>query len=138
VLEHWIGRRERDARMAAAVPDRAIPDAIERAVALARSAPETALLHGDLHPGNVLVSEDGLVAIDPRPCAGDPAYDAADWVLFRAAPGSWRRRAEALGAAVGVGGDRVMAWCSAFGALHAASAASRGAAPARVAALLAL
>ena len=101
VLEHWIGRRERDPRMRAAVAEDAIPASVERAVALARDAGETVLLHGDLHPGNVLEGgrQRGLTAIDPRPCAGDPAYDAADWVLYGPrptvgyrAPPCWRRR----------------------------------------------
>ncbi|GAB2997261.1 aminoglycoside phosphotransferase family protein [Amycolatopsis acidiphila] len=39
------------------------------------------LLHGDLHPGNVLAGADGVVVIDPRPCVGDPDFDAVDWVL---------------------------------------------------------
>ena len=40
-------------------------------------------MHGDLHPGNVLRGGPGrgVVAIDPRPCLGDPAFDAVDWVL---------------------------------------------------------
>ncbi|MTD56439.1 aminoglycoside phosphotransferase family protein [Amycolatopsis pithecellobii] len=40
-----------------------------------------ALLHGDLHPANVLAGHDGVMVIDPRPCVGDPAFDAVDWVL---------------------------------------------------------
>ena len=44
------------------------------------------LLHGDLTPVNVLDGgvERGLVAIDPAPCVGDPAFDAIDLVLWRA------------------------------------------------------
>ena len=38
------------------------------------------LLHGDMHPGNVLQSTRGPVAIDPRACAGDPAVDWVDFV----------------------------------------------------------
>ncbi|OUC96640.1 hypothetical protein CA984_14275 [Streptosporangium minutum] len=45
------------------------------------------LVHGDLHPGNVLDGGPrGLVVIDPRPCVGDPAFDAVDWVLGTGAP----------------------------------------------------
>jgi streptomycin 6-kinase len=39
------------------------------------------LVHGDLHPGNVLTSARGLVAIDPRPCLGDPDLDVVDWAF---------------------------------------------------------
>jgi aminoglycoside phosphotransferase (APT) family kinase protein len=44
------------------------------------------LLHQDLHPLNVLLSEDGPVVIDWANAArGDAAYDVADtWVLFAA------------------------------------------------------
>lgn len=55
------------------------------------------LLHRDLHPLNVLMSEAGPVVIDWANCArGDPAYDVADtWILFGVAdvPGSRRDRA---------------------------------------------
>ena len=140
VLEHWIGRRERDPRMTEAVPPDALPAAIGAAVGLARDARETVLLHGDLHPGNVLEGgpQRGLTAIDPRPCAGDPAYDAADWVLYRTPPDGWVSRAAVLAPAVGSTPERLMAWVAAFGALHAASAASRDEDPARIAAFLAL
>jgi aminoglycoside phosphotransferase (APT) family kinase protein len=42
------------------------------------------LLHLDLHPLNVLLSDDGPVVIDwANAVRGDPAYDVADtWVLF--------------------------------------------------------
>nr|WP_225882432.1 aminoglycoside phosphotransferase family protein [Streptomyces aureocirculatus] len=37
------------------------------------------LLHGDLHLGNVLDGgQRGLMAIDPKACAGDPCFDAVD------------------------------------------------------------
>lgn len=44
------------------------------------------LLHGDLHLQNLLQGGPGrgLVAIDPRPCLGDLAWDAIDWTLDRA------------------------------------------------------
>lgn len=38
------------------------------------------LLHGDMHPGNVLQGPRGPVAIDPRACVGDPAVDWMDFV----------------------------------------------------------
>jgi streptomycin 6-kinase len=66
------------------VPD----DAIERSRAAAHRltddhAGPPSLVHGDLHLGNVLAGPPGreLVAIDPRACAGDPAFDLVDWIL---------------------------------------------------------
>lgn len=44
---------------------------------LAATTPAAFLLHGDFHPGNVLRSGRGWIAIDPRPMIGEPAYDLA-------------------------------------------------------------
>jgi aminoglycoside phosphotransferase (APT) family kinase protein len=45
------------------------------------------LVHGDLHPLNVLMTPDGPVVIDwANAAAGDPSFDVADtWVLFACA-----------------------------------------------------
>ncbi|HET6864268.1 MAG TPA: aminoglycoside phosphotransferase family protein [Solirubrobacteraceae bacterium] len=42
---------------------------------LSSSAPDTVLLHGDLGPSNVVLSERGWLAIDPYPVLGDRAFD---------------------------------------------------------------
>lgn len=49
------------------------------------------ILHGDLHPLNVILSDDGPVVIDWANAArGDPAYDVADtWVLFATFDAPW-------------------------------------------------
>jgi streptomycin 6-kinase len=49
---------------------------------LADPAPQ-ALLHQDLHGGNVLRRGGGWVAIDPKPLVGDPAFDVASLVRDR-------------------------------------------------------
>jgi streptomycin 6-kinase len=51
-----------------------------RARKLAEDNITPVLLHGDMHPGNVLQGPDGPKAIDPRACAGDPAFDWMDFV----------------------------------------------------------
>ncbi|XVV07728.1 aminoglycoside phosphotransferase family protein [Actinosynnema sp. CA-248983] len=80
------------------------------AVDLARDRVTPTLLHGDLHLENVLdAGGRGLVAIDPRPCVGDPANDAIDFAY--AAP-DLRTGVEALSGVVD--GDRLAAWCVAF------------------------
>jgi streptomycin 6-kinase len=95
-------------------------DAFERgaraAATLAAEPAPAVLLHGDLHPGNVLDGGPGrgLVVIDPRPCVGDPAFDAVDWVFHRAKPGEWAPRARALAAAMGCDADRLWRWCVVF------------------------
>ncbi|MEV4421524.1 aminoglycoside phosphotransferase family protein [Patulibacter sp. NPDC049589] len=50
----------------------------DQALALARRRGPAVLLHGDLHPGNLLLADRGLVVIDPTPFVGDPAWDLAD------------------------------------------------------------
>ncbi|MEJ2852264.1 MULTISPECIES: aminoglycoside phosphotransferase family protein [unclassified Saccharothrix] len=80
------------------------------AAALARDKVEATLLHGDLHLENVLdAGNRGLVAIDPRPCIGDPASDAIDFAY--SAP-DLATGIEALSGVVD--GDRLAAWCQAF------------------------
>ena len=88
------------------------PVAAERALALELASswqgPDV-LLHGDLHPGNVLDGgpSRGPVAIDPRPCTGDPAFDAIDWVDGERAVGALAREA-------GVDPVRLAGWRDAF------------------------
>jgi len=101
--------------------DRVAGDAIERSHALAlRLADDHAgpasLVHGDLHPGNVLTGPRGreLVAIDPRACAGDPAFDLVDWIVDRAGPDAWAARASALAEATGLPSARVWDWMRAL------------------------
>jgi streptomycin 6-kinase len=102
-------------------------EALERggraAIALAAEPAPAVLLHGDLHPGNVLDGGParGLVAIDPRPCAGDPALDAVDWVFHRAAPDDWASRSRALATALGCDADRLWRWCAAFAPMLASA-----------------
>ncbi|MQA02193.1 MAG: kinase [Streptosporangiales bacterium] len=62
------------------------PGLARAGVALFRELPASAtdevLLHTDLHPGNVLAStREPWLAIDPKPHAGDPTYDALQHML---------------------------------------------------------
>ena len=92
------------------------------AMRLAADAAPTVLLHGDLTPVNVLDggAERGLVAIDPAPCLGDPAFDAVDLVLWRAADvETIAVRAEQLAPAIGADAGRLLDWCAAFAGMVA-------------------
>ncbi|WP_406146378.1 aminoglycoside phosphotransferase family protein [Streptomyces sp. NBC_01012] len=102
------------------------------ALELADSGP-VGLVHGDLHPANVLsgnlmfghaLSSPGmrLVAIDPRPAWGDPDFDAVDWALDGATDlAALERRIEKLATLVpGLSPRRVLAWCRALAILAAA------------------
>jgi streptomycin 6-kinase len=80
------------------------------AAELARHDVPGTLLHGDLHQNNVLDGgERGAIAIDPRPCFGDPASDAVDMVY---AGDDHDARIEALSGVVD--GDRLRLWCDAY------------------------
>jgi streptomycin 6-kinase len=100
-------------RVDAGLVERGLAAALE----LAAQSDATTLLHGDLHTGNVLRrGRGGLVAIDPRPCVGDPAFDLVDWVLRGdVAP---PQRAQQLAAATGLDAQRLLAWARATAVLN--------------------
>jgi streptomycin 6-kinase len=105
------------------------PSVVERAARTAdalAAEPYAApvLVHGDLHAGNVLTGPPArpLVAIDPRPCVGDPALDLVDWVMQDGDP---VERAHALAAATGYDPDRLLRWTAATAVLAGPAALSR-------------
>ena len=54
------------------------------------------------------------MAIDPRPCLGDPAFDAVDWVLWpRDRDQAGHRIEELAGLVPGLDADRLWSWCRA-------------------------
>ena len=141
IFDHWIERYRPDPAVSRAVPSERLERGREAARELATGGGAAVLLHGDLHAGNVLDggSARGLVAIDPRPCVGDPAFDAVDWVFWgEDEPGAWEARRMELAGAIGCGSNRLRLWCAALAALLAAGRAARGEETDRVAALLAL
>jgi streptomycin 6-kinase len=108
--------------LAAVVPRELYERGGELALRLAADAPAAVLLHGDLTPVNILDggTERGLVAIDPAPCVGDPAFDAVDLVLWRVADvETIVARAQRLARGMRTDADRVVAWCAAFAAMAA-------------------
>jgi len=75
-----------------------------------------ALLHGDLEERNILTcARRGLVAIDPAPCLGDPAYDAAYWAVEGQTDQAARWRAERIAAHLGLDPRRVLRWAAVVG-----------------------
>jgi streptomycin 6-kinase len=101
----------------------------ERALTLAAGGP-AAVVHGDLHPGNVLDAgpRRGVVAIDPRPGVGDPAMDAVDWAFLPMAAGGTIDEGIALLAphVPHLDAGRVHAWCVALAPLVANGPLRRG------------
>lgn len=68
------------------------------------------LLHGDPVPANFLLGAAGYRAIDPRPRAGDPAYDAAFWALFSEEGRGVAAKARCLADLLDLDADRVLRW----------------------------
>jgi streptomycin 6-kinase len=73
-------------------------------------ATEHVVLHGDLVPPNVLRAEDGLRAIDPRPCLGERAYDAGYWSIFSGYGCDARSNVALLARELSLDEARVLAW----------------------------
>lgn len=114
-------RRLAAARANGVVAPTVLGQARAAALELAASGP-VGLVHGDLHPGNVLSGPDArMVAIDPRPTWGDPDFDAVDWVLEGVADSAGlEQRVEELAALVpGMSPRRVLDWCRALTTLIA-------------------
>jgi streptomycin 6-kinase len=123
---------QRHRELAALVPPELYQRGRQLATRLARHDGPVVLLHGDLTPGNILDggAGRGLVAIDPAPCLGDAAFDAADLILWQADDIAtiWSRTEE-LAAAAGADAERISGWCIAFAAMSALELASQGNGP---------
>ncbi|MGY6653058.1 aminoglycoside phosphotransferase family protein [Amycolatopsis sp. TRM77291] len=101
-----------------------------RALELATSGGGNAIVHGDLHPGNVLDGGPGrgAVAIDPRPSVGDPSFDLADWVTLPMRDGGTLEDGfDAIAPHLpGFDAGRVRAWCVALAPLFVMRPLERG------------
>jgi streptomycin 6-kinase len=111
-----IGRRLGHPRVSALIT----PDLATRGHRLAQelaTSGDPGLVHGDLHPANVLTAGParGLVVIDPRPCLGDRTFDVIDWALARATtPAEVTERIQRLCTFIpDLDGDRLRRWCQA-------------------------
>jgi streptomycin 6-kinase len=124
----------RDAGLSVVVSQEVYARGRELAGRLARLDHRDVLLHGDLTPNNILIGgeERGLVAIDPAPCIGDPAFDVVDLVLWRAADvATVERRAEQLAVVMDVDASVIFSWCVAFAGMNALELAAGEGAPAK-------
>jgi streptomycin 6-kinase len=114
--------RDSNASLVALVPPELFDRGRRLALRLAQESSPTVLLHGDFTPVNVLDGGErrGLVAIDPAPCLGDPAFDAVDLVFWQAGDlDTISRRVEVLAPAIGVEATRLLDWCTAFAGMAA-------------------
>lgn len=95
----------------------------DRAAALLHGAPAPpvhapVLVHGDFQPKNLLRGPGGsLHAIDPLPCLGDPAFDAATWCVLSSSPAPIAERVDAM-AACGWAAADVAQWAALLCALE--------------------
>ena len=83
MCDQWAGEFEQKAASGRASIDPGLArDGIAAFRALPTSAPRHVLLCTDLHAGNVLAAErEPWLVIDPKPYAGDPAYDVLQHML---------------------------------------------------------
>lgn len=137
IFDYWIARYGDRPDVTDVIPVKRLQEGHMLARCLVASSSTSVLLHGDLHPANVLngAQKRGLVAIDPRACVGDPAFDLVDWVFWNAEVPAWESRSRDLAVLAGSTHDRLWSWCSAFAALLAASRVARGGNPDEIAAL---
>lgn len=136
-IEWLIARRQQcdgaDARL--------VDDAARALEQLSASMPPAVLLHGDLHPENILSAQrEPWLSIDPAPTVGDPAFDLVRWSQFRHGEiftvgeyvdpsAEWLRHIERASEFAGVDADRVRRWALATYVEHALLAKSWGADP---------
>jgi streptomycin 6-kinase len=115
-VTRWVDSAERLPR-SSAVPHRLVEQAAALARELTAESVDSVVLHGDLHPGNVLAADrQPWLAISPEPMNGDPHYELAPTLWHR-----WdelahdvrdgvRRRFYTLVDAAGLDEDRARAW----------------------------
>jgi streptomycin 6-kinase len=123
---------ERHRELTAVIPPELYESGHRLATRLSQHDSPAVLLHGDLTPGNILDggAGRGLVAIDPAPCLGGPAFDAVDLILWQAhALQTIEARIQRLAAMTGVNAERLFSWCMAFAAMSALELASQGNGP---------
>ena len=129
LFDSWARPRRLHPELVELVPDNVFERGRALAARLAAQPSRTVLLHGDLTPVNILDGgrSRGLVAIDPGPCVGDPAYDAIDLLVWQAADvATIEARAASLAAAMGVDDARLLDWCAAFAAMFVLDLAGPG------------
>ncbi|WP_420033012.1 aminoglycoside phosphotransferase family protein [Streptomyces sp. cg28] len=101
------------------LPSRVMAVAADSVRDLGRHQPDL-LVHGDLHARNILrAAREPWLVVDPKGCAGDPAYDAGTVIkahlLFLLAEDDLgravRRSLDVFTDAAGLDRDRVRRWC---------------------------
>lgn len=106
-----IGARQARPEVRAQVGDATWSRAVEVCRGLLAARSDQAVIHGDLHLGNVLISDErGLVAVDPKLCVGDRCFDLVDFVAVAGDAEQMTARARRLATLTGIETDRLLAW----------------------------
>lgn len=105
-----IGARQATERVAAHVSREVWGRAVEDCLSLLETDREEVVIHGDLHLGNVLRSDRGLVVIDPKLCVGDRCFDMVDFVVVAGSAEQMTARALELAPLVDIDPDRLLRW----------------------------
>lgn len=86
-------------------------EALDLLGGLASYGGEPVLLHGDLHAANVLrATRRPWLAIDPKPVAGDPAFDVAALLRDRVTSANVTHRLAFVTGMLGLARERVRGW----------------------------
>jgi streptomycin 6-kinase len=119
-LDWWIDDALRDESLPATKRDQPwLTPMLEQAREAAASTTERRLLHGDFHQDNVLSSQRGWLAIDPKGMFGDPAWDLGPLLFNNLQPtgDAWRavvrRRLDQLCDELGLDRQRAYPLCAA-------------------------
>ena len=129
LFDSWARHREQQPELLEVVPPELFEEGRRWASLLAAQSSPVVVLHGDLTPVNVLrgAGHRGLVAIDPAPCLGDPAFDAVDLLFCQAGDvATIEDRADRLAPTIGVTPTRLLDWCVAFAGMTASELVSEG------------
>lgn len=121
-LVTWFAALEPAARSEGGI----LRHSLAAANALLATPRDLAVLHGDLHHGNVLdFGARGWLAIDPKGLYGERGYDFANIfcnpdAAVATAPGRLARQADVVAAAAGLERARLLQWILAYAGLSAA------------------
>ncbi|MGZ4482242.1 MAG: aminoglycoside phosphotransferase family protein [Gaiellales bacterium] len=124
-LEAVLAVRLRWAAQRCALPENTVGRTLHaRAAALLERpyrfrVPRPALLHGDFQTKNLLVGGGGSPhAIDPLPCLGDTAFDAATWCVLQSSPVPVEARVDQIARELGLDAGRIADWALLVGTLE--------------------
>lgn len=121
-----IGSRRAQPNVRAHVPDGTWATAVDLCRELVGARADQAVVHGDLHLGNVLTStRRGLIAIDPKLCVGDRCFDMVGYVVAQGGTDEMSARARALARLTDVDTDRLLAWSAVNAVVTAVSRLAR-------------